>query len=301
MIPIILVNYNNTYDTEDCIDSIYKSEGVDPFIIVVDNASKAINSVLTLKNKFPQIHLIINEKNVGFGRANNIGIKWANENLEYDYLFLLNNDTVIEPNTIKQLINAFHISPKIGITTGKIMYYKNREIVWYGGGNINFLRGWPKITDYNNYPTKEGAYNSRFVDFISGCAMMISKECISKIKGFDESFFMYAEDLELSIRTVKKDFQLYYCSHAVIFHKVEGSNTNMPSGFDKGNKNLPFIFENTKINQWKTMKRHLGKLEFWKFNLLFFIENTYRLMIFIVWRRLDLIKTIYKIYYEIIK
>jgi len=169
VIPIILVNYNNTHDTEECIKSINHSNDVSPFIVLVDNASEDQEKVLTLKKLASNIHIILNKENIGFGRANNVGIKWANENINYQYLLLLNNDTVIEHDTIIKLVNAFQVSTDIAITTGKILYYHNPKLVWYGGGDINYKRGWPKITDYNKEATENGANKSRYVTFASGC------------------------------------------------------------------------------------------------------------------------------------
>ena len=154
---IILVNYNSFQDTYDCIESIKKTQGELPYLVVVDNASKNPDLLDGLKDTYPELHLIKNLENVGFGRANNQGIKWAQENIDFQYLLLLNNDTLVEPDSFKYLQEAFKMRPNIGITTSKIMYEGDRDIVWYGGGDINFKRGWPKIIDYNMKATSNGA------------------------------------------------------------------------------------------------------------------------------------------------
>jgi len=301
-VVIILVNYNGFNDTLACLKSINKNDGEKPYVVLVDNNSKDKQYLRNLHKVYDNLHIIPNDENVGFGSANNLGIKWAQQNLEFNYLLLLNNDTLIEPNTISCLINPFYKDPSIGITTGKILYEDNRDIVWYGGGKINYLKGWPSIIDYNNKPTDVGANLSRFVDFVSGCVMMFTSKSLNILKGFDEDIFMYSEDLELSMRAKKKNIKCWYESNAIIYHKVQGSfpKKGIP-GFNKSNPNLPFLFYHIKKNQWIVMQKHLGTRHFILFNCLYWSELFYRLLFFISWGRLDLIRTTGLIWIDILK
>lgn len=290
---VVLVNYNNNTDTVDCVKSIAKSEGIKlPFIIVVDNNSK-LKTIEEDLNFYPNLKVIYNNENIGFGRANNIGINWANNNLEYKYILLLNNDTVIEPITISTLTQQFKISEEIGITTCKTNFYDLKYVVWYGGGQINSYRGWPKIYDYGKLASNEGANQSRYVDFVSGCVMMFSKKSISQLIGFDDVFFMYCEDLELSLRARKLGIKIYYTSETTIYHKVQGSLKNQKqetSGLTYKNPNLPFLWFHMKLNQWIVFHKHLGKLKFLIFNLLYWSEFTLKLLFYLLRGRYDLIK-----------
>ena len=301
-IVIILVNYNGYKDTKACLESIKLTKGDKPFIVLVDNASTEEKDLKNLNELYPRFKLIENTQNVGFGRANNIGIKWAQENIDFEYLLLLNNDTLIEPCTILSLIKAFQKDSTIGITTGKTLYEGNREIIWYGGGFINFKRGWPKIIDFGKKATSEGANKSKYITFISGCTMMFTKKSIEKLNGFDENFFMYCEDLELSMRAVKVGFKLWYCSDAIIYHKVQGSFSEKGiGGFNKNNKRLAFLFYHMKKNQWITMKKHLNNSQFNKFIFFYWSEILYRTVYFILWMRVDLIKVTFKILKDVLK
>ena len=294
-IAIVLVNYNNNTDTVDCLKSIQKSEGIElPFIIVVDNNSnvKTIKSELSF---YPNLKVIFNSSNIGFGRANNIGIKWVQENLSFEYLLLLNNDTLIETNTIVELIKPFATDETIGITTGKTLYEGNRELVWYGGGEINYKRGWPKIEDYNMAPTKEGANKSRYVSFISGCTMMFSQHSIKVIKGFDEDFFMYCEDLELCIRAKKEGFKLYYEAKCLIYHKVQASiKKTLKSnviGMKAANPNLNFLFYHMKSNQYSAMKKNLSGFNFLIFSCFYWMGFFQKIIYFVYKGRFDIVTT----------
>jgi|TARA_B110000908_G_scaffold172741_1_gene242603 hypothetical protein len=294
-LAIVLVNYNNNDDTIDCVRSIQESEEIElPFIIIVDNDSK-VKTIETDLSFYPHLHAIYNKENIGFGRANNLGIKWAQEHLDFKYLLLLNNDTLIEPDTIEGLIAPFSIDPEIGITTGKTMYEGNREIVWYGGGEINYKRGWPKIEDYNMAPTKEGANKSRYVSFISGCTMMFSQHSIKVIKGFDEDFFMYCEDLELCIRAKKEGFKLYYEAKCLIYHKVQASiKKTLKSnviGMKAANPNLNFLFYHMKSNQYSTMKKNLSGFNFLIFSCFYWMEFFQKIIYFVYKGRFDIVTT----------
>lgn len=273
---IILVNYNGFSDTKACLESIKKSQGELPFVVVVDNASKDADSLNNLSNCYPHLHIIKSPENLGFGRANNVGIKWAQKSLDFEYLLLLNNDTIVEPDCFYYLKEAFRKNTDIGITTGKTMYEGNREVVWYGGGEINYKRGWPKISDYNQNPQENGANNARFVSFVSGCVMMFSRKSIMKLKGFDDEFFMYCEDLELSMRAKRLGFKLYYEPKSVIYHKVQGSlkekSESKVTGLRAANSNLEFLFYNMKSNQYLAMKKNLPFLKFQLFKGVFWSE-----------------------------
>lgn len=289
---IIIVNYNGYADTWACLNSILTVHGDLPFVVLIDNGSKDAADLEILKSNYSHLHIIYNTENTGFGRANNIGIKWALQNVDFEYLLLLNNDTLIQPNSLHNLISPFNKDHRIGITTGKIMYEYNRELVWYGGGDIDKKKGWPKIADFNKEATSTGANLSRYVSFVSGCAMMFSKASILQLNGFDEDFFMYCEDLELSIRAQTQGLKMFYESSSVIYHKVQGSSSgNSSKGFNKNNRNLSFIFFHMQKNRWLAIRKHYSGSQFFIFNLYFCSELIYRSMIFLKWKRFDLLKT----------
>jgi GT2 family glycosyltransferase len=284
---IILVNFNSYDDTKNCLLSILKTEGDLPFVILVDNASTEAIDLYSLNNFYSKLKIIKNKENIGFGRANNVGIQWAKENIDFEYILLLNNDTTLDSLAIKNLIQPFIIDNKIGISTGKIMFENNKDYVWYGGGEINKFRGFPRIYDYNSYASSEGANKEKSVTFVSGCVMMFSKESINKLNGFDEEYFMYCEDLELSFRCLKNGYKLWYTPLALIYHKVGGS-LNKDSvdkdhkGYSQKNPSLDFLFYHMKINQFRTMKKHLPFFDFILFNIFFWLEFFWKGIILII-------------------
>lgn len=299
---IILVNYNGFDDTKACLESISKTGGKSPYVVLVDNASKEEKDLRFLKTVYPELKIIYNKENIGFGRANNVGIKWARNNIDFHYLLLLNSDTLIEPKSLFYLKEAFRLHPRIGIATSRIMYEAKRNIVWYGGGDINYKRGWPKISDFNKKPTERGANKSRYVTFASGCVMMFSKESIKYLEGFDDEFFMYCEDLEICMRTQKRGFKIYYEANSVIYHKVQGSfgEENRQTGMKAENPNLDFLFYNMKSNQWIAMRKSLQGMSFLRFNIYYWSKFFYQNLKFLIQGHYAIFKTSLKIFNRII-
>lgn len=270
---IILVNYNGFEVTKACLKSIADSEGSQPFVVLVDNASNHPNKLDQLKSIYPNLELIKNSKNIGFGKANNIGIQWAQEYIDFEFLALLNNDTIISENAFTNMMDDFQ-KPNVGIATCRIMYEDQKDLIWYGGADIDFKHGEPQIVDMGQQPTTEGALKSREVTFASGCLIVFSKESLHQLKGFDERFFMYAEDLELSIRCGKEGLKIWYNADTVIYHKVQGSFSESESfkGLHPKNKHIAFQFYERKANQWLTMRKHLRGFRFLKFSAYFWFK-----------------------------
>ena len=298
---VVLVNYNGFDDTKACLESIQLVDGNLPYVVLIDNASVEAQKLESLKALYKDLFIIYSEENLGFGRANNLGIRWAQDNLDFDYLLLLNNDTLIDPKSIFYLIEPFKRDSHIAITTSKTMYEANRDIVWYGGGIINKLKGWSIIYDFQKPATQEGANKAKYVGFISGCVMMFSKSSIEQLQGFDDDYFMYCEDLELSLRASKLGFKLYYEPKSIIYHKVQGSSKSKVKGMKVNNPNLSFLFFHMKSNQWITMKKHLKTIHFIPFNIYFWLLFSYLMSKYLIYGRNEMIKVGWKTFLRIYK
>lgn len=219
-IYVILVNYNGYKDTIECIESLRVSYQCCLSIVVVDNASTDESVRLLTEYNKEYFVLICAKENNGFSSGNNIGIKYA-LGCGADYVLLLNNDTIVESNFINTLMND---TPEaIGISTCKIIYYSNHNRIWYAGGSFNRRTLKPRHFRYNETMTTLSSSESREVTFISGCCMYISKDTIEKIGLLDESFFLYAEDLEYCIRASKHGVHMYYIDKPLVYHKVSAS------------------------------------------------------------------------------
>ena len=187
-IAIILLNYNNYEDTFACVESLQQVRYPNVDIIIVDNKSTNDSLEKLYELKSENIKIVDSGKNGGFAFGNNIGMEIAREE-NSDYVLLLNNDTIVTENFLDELLKCFSYEEDVGIATGRIMYNSEKDKVWYAGGKIdwNNLRAIHRGINGTVYSTK-GMEN---VGFASGCCMMISKECLRKVGGLPEDFFMY--------------------------------------------------------------------------------------------------------------
>lgn len=210
-IATILINYNGIKDTKECIRSLKKST-VSTKIIVVDNASFN-DEGSKLKEEFPEIEVLILKDNIGFSGGNNAGIKWALEH-DYQYICMLNNDTLVDDAMIEKLKEA---NDNNSITTPLMYYYSHPDIIWYGGGYINYWTGNTKHRYLNKSFKKIRVEDCTFA---TGCCLFFNVEIIKKIGLLDESYFMYCEDSEFSLRCKKNNIKITFVPNAKLWHKV---------------------------------------------------------------------------------
>lgn len=222
-IAVILVDYNGYEDTIECIESIEKST-VQSQIVIVDNASKE-NEAKEIMNEFPEVKAIRAETNGGFSAGNNIGIRWALEQ-GYEYIVLLNNDTVIDPNMLELLCqNASDTT----VSVPKMLYFSKPDIVWYGGGFINRKTG----NAEHSYMNQKDPYGTlvQECDFATGCCLMIPSSIFRKVGLLDEKFFMYCEDTEFCLRLKENGIGINYVPTAKLWHKISQSTGGDESAF----------------------------------------------------------------------
>lgn len=246
-ITIILLNYNNYSDTYKCVDSLKQVNYPNYEILIVDNRSTN-DSITKLKEiESPTVHIVDSGKNGGFAYGNNVGIKLALEN-GADYILLLNNDTLVEPDFLTAMVKTAENSAQIGITTCRIMYDSERTKVWYAGGIVD----WKNARAIHCYmdqhaPEKEKIHD---VTFVSGCCMMISKECANRVGDMPEDYFMYYEDLDYCVRIADLGLRLVYVPDSVIYHCVSASS---------GGSESPFVVEWMSRSRRRFMKRYHSK------------------------------------------
>ncbi len=237
-ISIIIVNYNVKEFLQNLLHSISKSSiKINREIIIVDNASND-GSVEFIREKFPEVNLIANNKNLGFSKANNIGMKKA----KGKYILLLNPDTLVSEDTFEKMIRFFEENSLVGLAGCKIL---NPDGTLQLACRRSFPGPWTsfcKVTGLSNlFPESRifARYNLTYldpdktyeVDAISGSFMMFRKDLYEKIGGLDEKFFMYGEDLDFCYRTQKSGYKVFYVHSTQIIH-YKGESTKR-SGLDE--------------------------------------------------------------------
>jgi GT2 family glycosyltransferase len=234
-LSIIIVNYNVKEFLQNLIHSLEKASlNITKEIIVVDNASDDGSNEF-IKNNFPKIKLIANNKNLGFGKANNLGLK---ETLG-KFILLINPDTIIAEDTLEKMIEFFRINPGAGLAGCKIL---NPDGTLQLACRRSFPGPWTSLTKVTGlsslFPQSKifARYNLTYldenqsyeVDAISGSFMMMRREVYEKVGGFDEQFFMYGEDLDICYRIQKAGFKVFYVHTTQIIH-YKGESTKRSS------------------------------------------------------------------------
>lgn len=222
-IYIILLNWNGYSDTLECLESLKKINYPNFEVVVVDNNSSG-DDVKIIQEKFGDFvkEIIVTENNLGFSGGNNLGIDFALQD-GADFILLLNNDTIVEPDFLGKLLDGFNKNENVGITAPQINYYDNPEIVWTVGGKISKLRG--SGFAYSDKNESEIDKNERVVTFASGCCLLIKREVFEKVGLFDEKIFLYVEDTDFCYRSLKAGYKIIVSPTSKIYHKV-GSSTS---------------------------------------------------------------------------
>jgi len=241
-VAVVTVNYNTEKDTKNLLISLRRIErnNFQLHIIVVDNGSDT-KFQLNPDEKKENITVLNSDENTGFAGGYNIGIRHALEQ-NADYILILNNDTKVYSDMLKNLLRVLESDPKIGVTVPKIYFAKGHEfhkdrykseelgkVIWYAGG----------FTDWENVKSvhlgvdevDRGQYDKiEPTGFATGCCMLFKREVLGKVGLFDERYFLYFEDADLSERIKRAGFIIYYVPLALLIH------VNAASSGGPGNK-----------------------------------------------------------------
>ncbi len=221
-LSIIIVNYNVQYFLEQCLTSVYlAANNIESEIIVVDNNSTD-GSCKMIQEIFPNVKLITNENNVGFSKANNQGVNKA----KGKYVLILNPDTVVAEDTFETFLKFAEKQEKFGAIgarfidgTGSFLPECKRNIPTFKIAIQKILGNSNKY--YANHINEREVSN---VDILTGAFMLIKREIYQEVNGFDEDYFMYGEDIDLSYKLLQNGYQNYYFGKSSIIH-YKGEST----------------------------------------------------------------------------
>lgn len=259
---IIIVTYNGAKWIQKCIESIYESNYEHFEIFVVDNASS--DDTIEILNAFPNIILHKSPVNLGFGQANNIGMKYALER-EYDYVFLLNQDTWIEKNTISKLVQSSIQNPDYGIIAPMHYFSDEKSLEYFFSTRIapNYCKN--LISDYI-VKGKENMDSVYSINFIHAAAWLINKETLKNVGGFDPLFFHYGEDNNYCQRLLFHKGKIGINPHSIIYHdcKVQNFDEIKSSGQEVKNRILQNLVGLADVRTLSNQPVYLAPLRLFK-------------------------------------
>jgi GT2 family glycosyltransferase len=214
LVSFITVNYNQSLVTLDCLESIYNSGYSNFEIIVVDNASTN-DDPKVIREKYPEVILILSDQNLGFAGGNNLGLLQS----KGEYIYFINNDTEVVPNSIEVLVERLQSDSNIGVVSPKIRFHHTPDTIQFAGYTpMNYLTMRNNLIGYRQVDS--GQYDlAHQTPFCHGAAMMLPRKVIKEVGMMADIFFLYYEEHDWFERIRKAGFTLWYEPKSLIYHK----------------------------------------------------------------------------------
>jgi len=215
-VAVLILNYNGKHFLDVCLGSLRKQTYKNYDVYVIDNGSTD-GSVEYVKERFSWVKVIDFERNLGFARAYNEAIKIMDAN----FVALLNNDTKVDENWLKELVNGIIDDESIIAVGSKILLYNKPHVLHHAGAKITPIGGG---IDIGLYEPDGKKYNvKKLVGAVCGASMLVRKDLFLKVGGFDEDYFAYFEETDFCWRAWLHGFKVVYVPNSVIYHMLSGS------------------------------------------------------------------------------
>lgn len=253
-VSIVILNWNGLTDTIECLNSLKELNYSNYEVVVVDNGSKGEDAD-TLWNEYQnQVTIIRNNKNYGFAEGNNVAIRDILSRDTSQYILLLNNDTVVDPNFLEKLVSVSEMDKNIAINGPTIYYYDSPNLIQFAGGKINMWTGRRKVIGYQKLE-QTVSLNVAETDYIMGAALLIKTSVIRKIGLLDPDYFAYTEDVDWCYRAKKFGYKIVHVPTAKVYHKESastGGHLNPQVLFYIYRNSILFMKKNAKFYHWFT-------------------------------------------------
>ncbi len=221
---IVICNFNKVDYLKGCLQTLYKSnfENLSYDVIVVDNASTD-ESVYFVKDNFKEIILLENEVNTGGSGGFDRGIRYCQEK-SYEYVVLLDNDILLEENTIINLVNYIKSNPNVGIVGSKICTMDNPDILQELGSFIDFEDKFDVKTPLKGHKDDDSLPEIVNCDYVPACCLITTKKVLKKVGSFNTDHFIYWDDMDWCTRVKKAGFEVHAINRSRVFHKMGAAN-----------------------------------------------------------------------------
>jgi GT2 family glycosyltransferase len=247
---VIIVNYNGRDHIGKCLDSLTETLPYDSEIILVDNHSDD-DSANYIKTYYPNVTVVHNPENNGFGQGNNLGVSHSRG----EYLVFLNPDTCVSEGWLENMLEVLDSSPEIGMVTPKILLMDEPELINTCGNDMHYTG----LTLCRGARARADQYNEQAeVSAVSGAAFIMRKSVFTEVGGFDPFMFMYMDDADLSLRVRQAGYKCVYTPKSIVHHDYILTFGPRKTYYQERNRYLMLL----KNWQWRTLLLMLPALLF---------------------------------------
>jgi GT2 family glycosyltransferase len=227
-VVVLVLNWNNWIDTVDCLVSLQGLDYANVQTLVLDNGSTD-GSAEHIREWFPQVEIVELGKNLGFAKGNNAGIRIAMER-GAEYVWLLNNDTIVDPKALRAMVARAEADPQVGAVGSTLYYAADPECMQaWGGGYVNF---WLGRSGHFRKPVSD-----KKIQFLTAASLLVRRATVESVGLLDEEFFLYWEDADYSFRMRRAGWKLAVAGDSRVWHKESAtagrSGTQLDTNFSR--------------------------------------------------------------------
>ena len=217
-VAIVVLTHNNLKDTVECLESVTRLEYPSFETVLVDNHSTD-GSIETIRARFPDLSCVRNAANLGVAGGRNTGWAHVEQNTRCDYVFFLDNDVIVRPDSLAHLVRALEAHPEVGIVCAKAYTAAPSKTIMSVGLTVNLYTGY--VADVGSGEKDVGQYDTpRYVSACGGFAWLVRASLFRELGGLDNAFNPYGwEDVDLGYRALKRGYRSWCEPAAVIYHK----------------------------------------------------------------------------------
>jgi GT2 family glycosyltransferase len=245
----VILNTNHRDDTLECLASLAATTYPNHRAIVLDNASTD-GSAAAVAAAYPEVRVIALERNLGYAGNNNVGIAAALEE-GADWVFVLNEDTVLAPECITALIAAGEQDARTGIVGPMVYHHDEPGVIQSAGGRLS--RSWESFHEGENAADRGQFSSPRHVEWISGCAILVRREVIEQVGAIDARYFYYWEETEWCLRAGRAGWKVVHVPQARLWHK----------GVRRDYRPAPTVTYYATRNRLLTLAKHRAPVRVW--------------------------------------
>jgi GT2 family glycosyltransferase len=242
LVYIVILNWNGREDTLACLRSLEPVWNERTKGIVVDNGSSD-GTPDAVREAFTEVEVLEVGKNLGFTEGNNIGLRFALDR-GADYVLLLNNDTIVDPGFLREMLPVATVSEEIGFVSPKIYFLDPPDLLWFAGAKFSTVTGYGHVIGYRK--PDRGQYDDvQTIDRPCGCAVLVSRRLCREAGLMEDGLFLYADEIEWMLRARKHGFKARYAPKAKVWHKVSASvgRESHPDAFYYGVRNTLYALD----------------------------------------------------------